>query len=55
MSATNFEELYKHYGHSVVVARYTGLDGEAVNVAIECEQCQEILLDYDNEKEGENE
>ena len=53
MSATNFKELYKHYAHNVVVAQYTGLDGEAVGVAIECEECKEVLLDYDNEREGE--
>jgi acetyl-CoA carboxylase carboxyltransferase component len=55
VSATKFEELYKHYAHNVVVARYAGLDGEVVGVAVECQECQEVLLDYDNEKEGDDE
>ena len=49
MSATNFEELYKHYGHNVVVAQYTEQDNEPVNVAIECNDCDEVLMDYDKE------
>jgi len=52
MSATNFEELYKHYAHHVVVAQYTGADNKPAGVAIECEDCHEVLLDYDNEGEG---
>ena len=47
MSANNFDELYRHYAHSVVVARYTDFDNEVVNVAIECMDCSEVLLDYD--------
>ena len=49
MSATNFDELYKHYGHDVVVARYTTKVGEVENVGIECNDCWEILIDYDKE------
>jgi hypothetical protein len=50
MSATNFEELYKHYGHNVVVAQYTEQDNEPVNVAIECNDCDEVLMDYEREE-----
>ena len=47
MSADNFNELVSHFGHSIVVVTY-GQDSP-VNVAIECEDCFEVLLDYDRE------
>jgi hypothetical protein len=50
MSATNFDELYKHYGHEIVVAQYTTQTGATVeSVAIECNDCSEVLMDYDRE------
>ena len=49
MSAQNFDDLYQHYGHTLVLARYTDNEGEVVSVAVECEDCSEVLLDYDNE------
>jgi hypothetical protein len=53
MSINTFDDLYLHYGHQVVIARYEGLDGDPVGVAVECEDCNEVLFDYDKEKEGE--
>ena len=50
MSADNFNEIYRHYGHEIVVARYTGLDGEPVAAAVECQDCDEVLLDHDKER-----
>jgi hypothetical protein len=50
MSVQNFDELYAHYGHEVVVARYTGRDNNPLNVAIECNDCNEVLVDYDKER-----
>jgi hypothetical protein len=47
---SNFTELHKHYGHQVVVAQYTDIKGEPVAVAIECMDCYEVLVDYDNEE-----
>lgn len=47
---SDFDELLRHQGHEIVIARYEA-EGEAVNVAIECETCYEVLLDY--EREGE--
>jgi hypothetical protein len=44
MSVSNYEELAKHYGHKIVIAKY----GKA-NVAIECETCNVVLLDFDKE------
>ena len=53
MSSTSFKELYQHYGHEIVCARYTDSEGDVANVALECVDCNEVLMDYDNEKEGE--
>jgi len=44
-----FEELYRHYGHEVVVARYTDLNGEAIAVAVECNDCPEVIINHDKE------
>lgn len=47
MSAYNFETLLDHVGHRVEVVTYE--DEQAVfNVAIECTDCNMVLLDYDN-------
>ena len=42
-----FTELYRHYGHKVVVARYTDEQNQPIAVAIECEECFEVLLNYE--------
>jgi hypothetical protein len=59
MACQNFTDLLKHYGHEVVVARYTDNENEVHNVGIECEDCHEVLLDFDRlpeaEKEGDSE
>ena len=52
MSAYSYQELREHIGHAVVVVEY----GNGVNVAIECEDCCEVLLDFDeDEDEDEDE
>jgi hypothetical protein len=53
MSVQNFNDLNEHYGHELVVRHYQDTLGNPINVAIECEDCHEVLLDYD--KEGEDE
>jgi hypothetical protein len=53
MSADTFTELSRHYGHKIAVVQYESESGEPVNVAIECDNCNEVLLDY--EREGEDE
>ena len=45
MSATDYEDLSRHVGHSVEVVTYA-----EVNVAVECEECNEVLMDYDSEE-----
>lgn len=47
MSVSNFDELIKHYGHNIVCVKYTSVSGTMHNVALECETCNEILLEYD--------
>lgn len=45
MSAFNYLELKNHLGHDIVCVEYAN----GVNVAIECETCNEVLLDYDKQ------
>lgn len=47
MSAFNYQELARHVGHKIVCVSY----GDGVNVAVECEDCNEVLMDYDKEEE----
>lgn len=49
MASNNYTDLLYHVGHSVVVCQYTNETNIAVNVAIECNDCSEVLLDYDRE------
>jgi hypothetical protein len=44
MSVQNFEELAQHQGHKVEVVVY----GDRQNSAVECVECSEVLLDFDN-------
>ena len=46
MSVNSYKELLEHKGHKIVCVTY-GKNDE--NVAIECEDCNEVLLDYDKE------
>ena len=46
MSVNNYEELSRHIGHKIVCVGYGNQ-----NVAIECETCNEILLDFDKGEE----
>ena len=49
MSSSNFEELSWHIGHGVEVVSY-GKRGYIYNIAIECNDCGTVVLDYDNPK-----
>jgi len=54
MSAVNFKDLSGHIGHKITCVGYGLTDkrgnliGEYHNVAVQCEDCNEILLDFDN-------
>ena len=43
MSASTYDELVQHVGHKIKCVQY----GDAVNVAVECHTCHEVLLDFD--------
>jgi len=50
MSCNNYEELKKHEGHKIACVTYKCQtpNGEKIyNVAIECETCNEVILDFD--------
>lgn len=49
MAVQNYDELREHIGHKVVVVCYGEKNAEPENVAIECETCDEVLIDYDRE------
>lgn len=59
MGAHNYEDLIRHVGHKIVVATYgdIGMDHKKQgsgrmfkvhNVAVECETCHEVILDFDH-------
>ena len=54
MGAIDFNDLKRHIGHKIECVSYC--DGEnpeaTMNVAIECETCNEVLLDYDKWRGG---
>jgi len=55
MSASNFEELKKHFGHKLSCVFYGpdhAYEYDPANVAIECETCGEVLLDFDKPEPG---
>lgn len=44
MASNSFNDLIQHVGHKITCVTY----GEpAVNVALECETCGEVLQDFD--------
>ena len=52
MAAHCFNDLIPHYGHDVEVVIYGSSDPEsALNVAVECRTCNEIITDFDRYNE----
>lgn len=49
MSVSNFDELWAHVGHKIVCVQY-GI-APAQNVAVECEDCGCVLIDFDREQD----
>ena len=47
MSVNSYKELKEHIGHKIVCVRY----GD-VNVAVECEDCNEVLISFDKYEEN---
>ena len=48
MSVNTFRELCEHVGHNVECVTY---GDPAVNVALECMDCKEVLVDFDNKED----
>lgn len=44
MAVHNYKELSRHKGHKIVCVGYA-----MTNVAIECEDCGEVLIDFERE------
>ena len=55
MSANTFKELRQHIGHKIVCVGYNKVSVKRnlklINVAIECETCHEVLIDFDGKIE----
>ena len=39
------KELINHYGHDIEVGKYANDDGVILNLAIECMDCHEVIID----------
>ena len=48
MSVNSFEELAVHVGHPIKCVTYGPSFGTDWNVAIECEKCGIVLMDFEN-------
>jgi DNA-directed RNA polymerase subunit RPC12/RpoP len=49
MSALDYKDLRRHIGHSIVCVGYGEKGRVPVNVAVECEDCSEVLLSLDKD------
>lgn len=47
MAVSGFDDLAGHVGHNVGVVAYGSAESGTVNVAIECDDCGEVLVDFD--------
>ncbi len=49
MSVNSYKELKAHKGHKIVVATYgDNKRKDNLSASIECEDCNEVLLSFDN-------
>ena len=46
-----YEKIARHIGHNIEVATYGNGWGDIVNVAVECMDCHEVIVDADNPDE----
>jgi len=52
MSANSYKDLVPHLGHNIVCVGY-GADGQdPENVAVECETCHMVLMDFNREDDA---
>ena len=45
-----YEKIARHIGHNIEVATYGNGWGDMVNVAVECMDCHEVIVDADNKE-----
>ena len=45
-----YEKIIRHAGHKIEIATYGNGWGDTVNVAVECMNCHEVIVDADNEE-----
>lgn len=46
MGAYSYQDLRRHVGHRMVCVAYGDVDSPA-NVAVECEDCHEVIISFD--------
>jgi hypothetical protein len=47
-----FDRIASHYGHAIEVAAYGDDEQGTVNVAIECVDCSEVIIDQERYPEA---
>jgi hypothetical protein len=55
MSVSNYKELGAHVGHEIQCVRYGKKTQGISNVAVECMDCNIVLIDFDKEDEDDEE
>lgn len=53
MGIFSYEELRDHIGHKIVCVGYGSQLLPPANVAVECETCSTVLMDFDKEDTSE--
>ena len=48
MSVQNFDDLFRHRGHELALVTYGLPLSQPDNVAVECIECDEVIIDFDN-------
>ncbi len=51
MVSGSFSGLYEHVGHKLVCVCYGPFTGPPQNVAIECEDCGAVVVDFDRDED----
>lgn len=49
MAVYDFTSLASHTGHKIVCVQYGAKDNKGGSVAVECEDCCEVLLSFEDE------
>ena len=53
MAVYDYNSLREHIGHKIACVCYAAPNQPPANVAIECESCDAVLLDYDRPAPGD--